>query len=473
MKWEIKIENFLGGYAPAYHQSTYPSYGNKNMAGGMRNVNLINPSCITQGLGLSTIGDEDSNVLTLIRSILDKAVSSDSTYAIGGEYVYPISSTAVSTPHEITGTSVVGEDIKEFRSNIYYTYNNSTAGNIGKYNLSTYDDDWGSTVPANATTLQKGVPHPIITSGRFFYVGNGYYVTSFDADTGADGTLIEQDLDLPHDEEISSLSLAGNTLYIASNNSGLSGSNKSIGSIYKWDRNSSSWNDDSIHGLGKVGGTFVKDGVVFVFHQDIGSSAYKLGYVNGGQVSDVTSFTGSLPEYYQITEYKNFIAWVSGEYIHLWGSTHPKIETLHFQPMDGGFTTVGGIAVPFGDLLVASNQTTSYKLAKSSGYETNSYWKSLFFDSSGGTMGKSLIDKVMVSFETLAAEARVDLTLNCDMGTSSSTKTISYDNDGAITQKIWSPNKEAKNFRLEFDWSEGNATNPVSIRSCLIQGHSL
>ena len=50
---KLTIPNFFGGFAPNALNETYPSYGNKNMAGDMRNVELANLSHLTQGAGLS------------------------------------------------------------------------------------------------------------------------------------------------------------------------------------------------------------------------------------------------------------------------------------------------------------------------------------------------------------------------------------------------------------------------------------
>ncbi len=42
-KWSINIDNFLGGFTPAYFEDDYPAFGNKNMAGKIaRTTYLIN-----------------------------------------------------------------------------------------------------------------------------------------------------------------------------------------------------------------------------------------------------------------------------------------------------------------------------------------------------------------------------------------------------------------------------------------------
>jgi len=478
-KFKINIDNFLGGLAPAYWESDFPIYGNKNMAGRMKNVNLIDPSFLTQGLGTTTIDDDSGDVSNLITAILDSAVTSTRTYAVGGNKFYYLSSTEVYTPHTIDHGTYTGEDAEDliyFRGDVYYTYNHSGGGDIGKYDVSgdSHNDDWGSTIPTDAAELNDN-PHPMCSSGSFFYLGDGNKVTSYDSDND---TLIPTALDLPANETIVSIALSGNILYIASNAPNLGTGKKNIGSIYKWDRNSSSWRDDSIIGIGEVSSLFVKNGMVWVFQKDSTSNVSILGYNKGKQIKDVAYFYGYLPGHSQVSEYKNFIVWTSEDpdnvdqyYVYAFGSADDnKLDYMNFQLMGGRYQKIGSLASPFGDLLVSSTDDTNYDLSKAANYTTDSNWKSMTFDTTGDERGKSLIRKLIINFDTLATGARVDMTINCNNGTSSTSKTISYDNDGAINQIIWQPRIESQNFRLEFDWSNGSTTNPVKIRNIKIRG---
>jgi len=52
------------------------------------------------------------------------------------------------------------------------------------YDLSsTFDDDWGSTVPTGAGALQDA-PHPVIEWNSYMWIGNGQYLAKFDGQTG-------------------------------------------------------------------------------------------------------------------------------------------------------------------------------------------------------------------------------------------------------------------------------------------------
>jgi len=476
MKWQIIIDNFNGGFAPGWYLASYPSYGNKNQASDMQNVNLTNPSFITQGPGLAdlTNGTQAGAVTTLIKGILDYAVSSGITFAIGGTKLYKLSSSAVTNdgtfPRVVTNMTD-GQDVAYYQGKIYYSYNKSSGGDMGQLTLpSTFDDDWLSTVPTGKFSLQGNVPHPLLAAGNdMLYIGNKNYVSSYD---GSVDTATEKDLDLPSDCVIQDLAWASNRIWIAANRPDVSGSNKNIASIYVWDGNSPSW-DDEIVVMGRIGALFVRNGVVFVFYQDVTSSGgYKLGYVNGLSISEIVSFTGSLPSFYQVTDYKNFILWVSGGKIWAWGAAERNTPTLLFQIATAGYSNVGGLACPFGIPMVASYSGTLYRLAKFSGYNVNCYWYSLLFDVTDNYR-RSMIDKIKFNFDPLNAGAGFFYTLENNKGSILKTGTVSYESDGAITTKDFYPRCEAENFRIKLSWNNGSTTTPVSIRNIKISGHTL
>jgi hypothetical protein len=473
-EWEIQINSPFLGLCPAFWTTDYPSYGNKNQAGKLQNIDLSNPSFITQGSGLSSLtnGTQAGAVTTLIKGILDYAQASDVSFCIGGTKLYKISSTAVTNdgtfPRSVTNMTD-GQDVAYYGGNIYYSFNKASGGDMGQLTLpSTFDDDWLSTSPTGYFSLQGSVPHPLLSAGNdFLYIGNKNYLSSYD---GTNAT--EKDLDLPSDCVIQDLAWAQNRIWAAANRPNISGENKNIASIYAYDGNSPSW-EDEITVMGRIGALFVRNGIVFVFYEDITSTGgYKLGYISGTSIVDVAQFTGSLPSFYQVTEYKNLIIWVSGSLIWAWGSIDKDVPVSLSQIADGGYSTIGGIACPFGTPIVASNETTSYKLAVFSGYDTACYWYSLLFDATHNAR-KSIIQKIKFTFEKLATGARMDYTIKNNAGTTFKTGTISFASDGAITNKDFFPQCEVDNFRIELSWANGSATNPVSVRSIKIYGHTI
>lgn len=442
-------------------------------------MDITSPGWITQGPGLATLtaGTEAGAISTLLNSILDEAVSADATYGVGGNKLQKISSTAVTNtgawPHTIDKAAVTdedGEDVCVYQGNLYYSYNHSgTAGDIGKFDLNaTFDDDWGSTVPSGAAALQGGVPHQMIVGGNdVMYFTNGRYVGSYDGTT-----LLPLAIDLPTGTVVQSIAWNSDRLWIVANRPSLTGANKNTASIYLWDGTTNSW-EAEIRLMGTAGGCHVKNGVLFVFYQDITSTGgYKLAYINGGSVSDVANYPGSLPEFGQITDYKDFILWISSGLVYAYGAGDNELPVRLFQLADGGFSTVGALACPFGTPMIASTQSTSFKLAQFSGYDTACTYKTLIFDVTGET-GLSRLSTVVWNFEVLASGASVAWSMVNNKGTTIYSDTISFSKLGAATSCVYELNgRLAENFRIQLDYSAGSTSNPVKVKSIRVYGNS-
>lgn len=580
MKYSININDItLGGFSPQHHNETYPSYGNKNSAGKMTNIDMTNAGFIQQGQGLANLtnGTQASAITTLIKGALDFAASSDLTYAVGGTRLYSLSSTTVTSnasfPHTIAKavvTGEAGEDVGLFQGRLYYTYNHTStrgdsttqfditntsgttyrytydatgtdpvitaitfpvgsqvtitgtnfaagnngtftvtasaanyfevdnpagaaesnktigsgsitilAGDIGKYDLvTTFTDAWGSTVPSGMGSLVGGVPHQIVIGGNDkMYISNGRYITSYDGTT-----LIPQALDLPVGTVIQSIAWMSDRIWIAANRTNLTGSNKNSASIFIWDGTTDSW-ESEIKLMGTVGGLHIKNGVMFVTYQDItNTGGYKLAYVQGASVTDIANFTGALPAFYQITDYKDFFLWNSNGDLWAFGSGDKDLPVRLFQMADGGHATVGCLVCPFGTPIVASwDAGSNYRLAKFSGYDTNSSWKSTIFDITGDTKNTG-IDSIRFNFEALTSGARVDWKLVNNQGVTiyptpasgNTVETISFAKMGAKTSAYYPLNGLlAENFRVELDYSSGSASATVQVKNVKIFGSSI
>lgn len=483
----ISIEPPFGGFSPAYWENTNASFGNRNQARAMTNIDMADPAGFKQGPGLTTLtaGIEAGAITTLLKHILPVPPVSDTTYGIGGDKLQQITSSAVTNagawPHTINKAAVTGEDgesIAVINGALYYFYNHSgSAGDIGKYDLSsTFDDDWGSTTPTGFAALQNA-PHPsVVGNDNVIYFGNGRYCGYYDPDSN---TLSADDFDTPVGGEVVDVRYLNSRVWIAVNTPNIAGNNNSTATIYVWGGvGVSSWDDfPNPRWFGKVGAMYPFGSRMFVWYQEVGyTGGYKLGYINGNEITPVCAFSGSLPNFGQVSEKEGMLVWVSDGQLHRWGSADRSVPVVHSQYADAGFSTVGAIAAPFGTIMCASTQSTSFKLAKLSGYDVNSSWKSIFFQS-----GPAVIDKVRVHFSPTASGARVDLTIQKDQSLSSlalaqegQTGSITHTNDSGRCYKTFEPKTDVQSdFSIEASYANGSASNTIQIRRIEIFAHTL
>jgi hypothetical protein len=485
--WYISINAPFAGFAPAYWENTYASFGNRNQARAMTNIDMTDPTGFKQGPGLLTLTNAtEAGVLgTLLKHILPVPPIADVTFGIGGDKLHKIPPTSVTSdatwPHTIDKAVVTGEDGESsfvLNSALYYLYNHSgSAGDIGKYDLSaTFDDDWGSTVPTGMSALQNA-PHPsVVGNDNVAYFGNGRYVGYVDADTN---TISADDLDLPVGSQVVDVRYKDSRVWAAVNSPNLAGSNNTVGIIYVWGGvGVPSWDDGPNPRInGKIGAIFPFKGTMFVWFQEVGfTGGYKLGYVRGNEITEVASYSGTMPNFAQVFEYKGMLAWQTNGLLNLWGAPHISVPVALSQLADLGYTTVGAVCSPFGTVMAASNQSSSYKLAKFSGLDVNALWKSIMY-----TVGPSMVKKVKVTFAPPSTGARVDVKLTRDQGLETLTLTkegatgsITAALDANRCYKMFSPNLEVQDeFSVEADYANGSAVNPLLIRRIEVWGHTL
>jgi len=477
-KFSITINNYRG-FTSRYYEGTYPHFGNKDQAGAMQNISLLEPGVMKQGPGMAelTNGDQGGVVTTLMRGIMRYAVTSGVAYAIGGAKLYKFSSSTVNSggspswPRTILDDgSEVGEDVAHYQGALYYSYNQTgSIGTIGRYDLaSTFDDDYWDTGTPAAADLQSA-PHQMINGGDdVLYIANGQYIATLDGTVGT-----PQGLDFWQDAIVNSLTWNYNRVMAAVNRPNITGSNFNQSAIYTWNGFSSSWEGDPIEISGRIGALYTKNGITYVWYEQFegGSSRLVFGYTNGLRVVPLKTFSGSLPLYYQVGEMGDYIVWLSSGRLYAFGPLSDELNTDMFQIMSPQYTnTAGGIASPFGVMMIASNDGGSnYSLEKESGLETDASYKSIIYQTAVGYR-ESLVRKITFYFEQLATGAEVDITLRDNKNTSLFTGTISFTGDGAVTRKEFYPQARCENFRIEFSYSDGSASNNIKMKQVVVEG---
>lgn len=472
-RWQVVFDNFYQGQGPASHINSLAEDGNSGHYSTAVNVDLTDPTSITQGPGLANLtnGTEAGAITELTNFILDRPVTSDATYGIGATKLQKISSTTVTNsggvfPHTITGATD-GESVIEFGGYLFYFYNKSSGADCGRYDLSsTFDDDYFSTVPTGAAALQSA-PHPVAKKEDIMLFGNGRYVGTFINSTT---TLAPTKLDFGANTETADVAFHANQWYIAVNTGVTLGNNRASGQVYLYDGGAinSILSDEVAIGLQKIGFIHVMNGIVYVAYKDL-SGYNAIGIISGRSVVPLGYFTGNLPTYEKKTVYKNFIIFESSGLIYAIGAPAPKYPVSLFQLADGGYATCGALAAPFGTPMVSSyDGASAYKLAQFSGYDTTSSWKSLIHDLGGQ---KGYVDEVLVltNHASSGASCALSLDLNQDQSNSSTMTLSSGQRRWRFTaDKIGA--HDIEDFRLVLDFAGGSASNPMKIRKVVVRG---
>ena len=470
----LELKNFEVGFSPVAHLDSLTERGNSGSASVMTDTDILD-GLLTQGPGLAALtnGIQAGAVTELINFILDIPPSSDLTYAIGPTKLFSLSSTTVTDdgtfPHTITNATD-GESVASLGGSQYYFYNKTSGGDIGKYTSpSTFDDDWGSTVPTGAAALQKAL-HPVAVKEDIMAFGNGRYLGIY---TNDNTTLAPTKLDFGVGHEVADVVFNNNFWFIAVNG-GTTGSNRNIGQLFLYDGSAtdSILADETGVGFQKIGFLYVVDGVVYVVYQDLSDTGgFHIGYVNGRKITQLVSFTGSLPNFAQKTLYRHTILFASSSSLWSFGSVSPDFPFQISQIADGGYSTLGAVAAPFGTPMVASTQSTSYQLAKFSGYNITAVWKSVVIPVVFGRM-RGYIDEVSVLTQALGSGAAATLTIEANQAAdTSATKTISGTGNTRFNFSGFGLSGSIEDLRVHIYFSNGSATNPCKVRNVQLRGH--
>lgn len=456
--WTITLDKFGVGFAPLAFTDSLTELGSGGSASAMVNADVLDNK-LTQGAGLSNL----SGTLTeAVQFIMDKAVSTNLTYAIGTASLYTVSATAISNVHPISGCTE-GESIQLLKGALYYFYNTASAGAIGRFDLSsTYNDTWG-------TGLQNA-PHPSDKKEDIMCFGNGRYLGVY---IEGSASLTVDKLDFGNDMQVDDVLYNSGLWYIAVN-SNVSGTNRTESAVFLYDGAAlvSTLTDETGVGMQKIGFLYRILGIVYVAYQDLSSTGFIIGYINGKAISPLVRFTGSLPTFNKKTLYKSTILFLSDNLAYSAGALVPQLPYALSQIASSTYSTATAIAAPFGTPMIASNDGATYVIAKFSGYTTTSSWKSIVTSLAKGRM-LGYVDSVVVLTNTLASGASCSLTLECNQNsTTSNAQTIATTGKRKHTFTGLGISG-IEDMRVALDFSGGSATNNVVIRSISINGHFL
>jgi len=339
-------------------------------------------------------------------------------------------------PRTIAGTSPVGQDCIIYKHNsgslttqvfsLFYSYYNNANWDVGAYvNLTTFDDDFMSSVPTTPlditsgdgdSTQQRTSPHIMcIGADDILYIGSGRYIHAYDGATGINGTFYSQVLSLPQGFVVTGLVKYDDQLLICGNYfTADAGSAASSGDalVYVWDYNTL----DIVKVVPlkdfNVASMFIWRGQPFVItYGSIESRGQmRLKQIVGNAANKITDFNQSVVPVFRGVDSSNQVLYVNcGGNIVTVGSvlTDDGYEVNNITSM----ATSGGSGwfkiIPDNNLTYiasCSDGATSYKLSKyvpvaSTGYQTGTY-RSGFTDPifAPGKMGR--VKSVVVEYKS-------------------------------------------------------------------------
>jgi len=215
MKILLGPKQFVGGMASGKYLTDGFFYTNTG----------INPfstasayGILRQGLKLTQFGTPSDDIKNIIQHVGDFFGYGDDGYLYDINPLTP-ELAVLDSGNEATRNGARGLTIYNQAGTDYLFYFHDT--DFGRYDLtSTYDNDYGSTVPTGAIALQDA-PHPTKVWNGILYFGNGRYVGTLDGTT-----LNDKALTLPQGYEVKDIDIFNNYVAIAISTSSNSYLNK-------------------------------------------------------------------------------------------------------------------------------------------------------------------------------------------------------------------------------------------------------
>jgi len=482
-KWKLEIKAPFLGIAPGVHRNivndlwgTYWEANQSQMALGM-NYDCTNPNYLAPIQKRYEVTGTSST--DLIQYISDYCIPyqsiSENAYAISKTNLYYITQYGITTLKTVTNM-VDGQSLVHFNNNLYYFYNTSSAGDIGKFNLTdTYDDDWGSTVPTGHAALELAI-HPNTVYKNNLIFGNGRYLGKYNY---VNNTLTPQYIDYGAGTLVTDVAVTGSYLFVSVVFPALW--TKKRGFIYKYDALLTDIEPlDCINVKYEVTALHVMNGIIYVFYGGQSFShpiEWFLGYISGSQVVPLRTYKGYSPKFNQVTEHRGYIAFMDsyGGTVYLYGQYDIGTNGILIPYNQTNNTTVGCLASPFNGLMFSGILWTTvhlYRLPYSSdvsgNYSKYSSWSSIA-QIVGDTSNDSIIDNITVFTNVLGDGAGVTLRIKYPP---SYFKTLEVTGNGISKHIFRNIDIPVDIFCLQLEWNKYSEINPCLIRKIIINGHT-
>jgi hypothetical protein len=502
IKVRMDRSDFLKGLLPDFSQNFAFREGD-----GLSVSAGVNP---WRSIGYLEPGFNATDV-TNMASITDNAIIRNIATPNTGEFAYGIENSTKlhqltsntgavnATPHTITAhgghTGVEGSDVVAYSIGgteyIFYSWNDDTDGDVGRYNLGTwttagnFDDDYMSTVPTGAAALTSGVPHPMIVgSDDILYIGNGSEIVAYDGPNDTAATLAFK---VPDGYTITSFSKTANHLVVFCSTRTSYTAEQGQSYAFFWDYASEDADYKYDLNCNYVNGAFSYKGTVGVFgvRPSFASNRSFIMLYNGSQFETVASFPQKIPGHGGVDIIDNQIVFNAGgvsgtNRIYTYGALLKGFDNaLNCIEICGGATAEGVLASTIYSIHLASSGANGELQSFSTDYAANATAYSGLKDIDFGRYGQGKVVDVKVVYKSKVTDGRAfTLTLNTDSsgtitdarGTTTTLLSSATSLDTLIKHyEFASDGTELPQFSnsvgIGFAWGSGTASEAHSIQS--------
>lgn len=393
IRWDAS--DWLAGLVPDWD---YAGRFRRKSKTGLAYADGMDP---TRNMGYLVPGFEPSDVTnnTLIDATAKAVVTNgDKAYIVANDEVHELDisidtiTNAGAFPHTISGhghASFTASDIAIYSVGTtkyaFYSWNDSTDGDVGRYDLSsTFDDDYMSAVAASGAVLATTNEHPMLVNSRnILLIGDGNKVHAFDGQTGASGTFSSGVLVLEPDYVVTSMVRTRNYTVVYAYRESESGNSfyRTESTAFFWDNLST--NPTYVYDIPAnfVNGGFVLNGTPGCF--GLGQNSVRVGV----KLSKMLLFSGATGEF---------------ETIHQFGSTEGADDGI---PYHGGVQILDNMIVwnakgklyqfgsPFQNTSQSVNKTSLLDATSEGGFVSNLFSTALY-----ASAGNNSLQKVNVGY---------------------------------------------------------------------------
>jgi len=348
---------------------------------------------------------------------------------------------------------------------LFYFYQDD----FGMYDLSsTFDDDWGSDVPTGKGALNDA-PHPVIEWNSYMWIGNGRYLAKFDGQTGDNGTIEREKLDLGQGWEITTTFPTRNFIGICAWKKQYGGNEtyRAESKIFFYDGTSDTFAYSIPIADNKVLASFNDNGTILIWTRGR-DLAISLSYLteNGLQrikrlkipISGTSTFFDNMyPNAIDIFYNKPIFG--TRYIICAYGSNEvekPKAFTIPYGCAGDGASLIGAIrTVAWNRTYISWHDVTNskyYLLKAATGYSTRATYRGNYKD-----FGQKIrINYIKFYFKPLVTSDSVTVSIDTDYGTANTLGTITQASDGTgATSKRFNKIITCHSFRPVISWTAG------------------